>query len=106
MLAGKLPKRAWQKLSASPGAKGHRYRTTGELAYYRCHSTWPARLRTLVRTAGSRWRVEETFQAGKGLAGLDEHQVRRCSSWRRWVTLPSSAQRNMQGALVRTTWPR
>jgi hypothetical protein len=30
---------------------------------------------------------EETFQAGKGLAGLDEHQVRRFTSWSRWVTL-------------------
>ncbi|GAA2238277.1 hypothetical protein GCM10010104_36650 [Streptomyces indiaensis] len=27
------------------------------------------------------------FQAGKGLAGLDEHQVRRYVSWSRWVTL-------------------
>jgi hypothetical protein len=33
-------------------------------------------LAALVRVAGSRWRVEETFQSGKGLAGLDEHQVR------------------------------
>ncbi len=31
--------------------------------------------------------AEETFQAAKGLAGLDEHQVRRCTSWYRWVTL-------------------
>jgi hypothetical protein len=31
--------------------------------------------------------VEETFQAGKGLAGLDEHQLRRYTSWSRWVTL-------------------
>ncbi|GFH34027.1 hypothetical protein SCWH03_02320 [Streptomyces pacificus] len=31
--------------------------------------------------------MEETFQAGKGLAGLDEHQVRRFTSWSRWVTL-------------------
>jgi hypothetical protein len=44
-------------------------------------------LATLVRVAGSRWRVEETFQAGKGLAGLDEHQLRRFTSWSRWVTL-------------------
>jgi SRSO17 transposase len=88
-LVRKLPKRAWQKLSAARGAKGHRYydwavidladsasghrqllirrnRTTGELAYYRCHCTVPVPLRALVRAAGSRWRVEETFQAGKG----------------------------------------
>ncbi|MFF8381934.1 hypothetical protein ACF07V_38245 [Streptomyces sp. NPDC015661] len=31
--------------------------------------------------------MEETFQAGKGLAGLDEHQLRRYTSWSRWVTL-------------------
>lgn len=30
---------------------------------------------------------EENFQAGKGLAALDEHQVRRWISWYRWVTL-------------------
>ncbi|MFF1744092.1 transposase [Streptomyces mirabilis] len=45
------------------------------------------RLATLVRVAGRRWTVEETFQAAKGLAGLDEHQVRRWTSWHRWVTL-------------------
>jgi hypothetical protein len=31
--------------------------------------------------------VEESFQAGKGLAGLDEHQVRRWRSWQRWTLL-------------------
>ncbi|MFF4291368.1 IS701 family transposase [Streptomyces sp. NPDC001633] len=109
-LAKKIPKRAWQKLSAGAGAKGQRFydwayidlpstapghrhllirriRTTGELAYYHCYSPKPVPLATLVRVAGSRWRVEETFQSGKGLAGLDQHQVRRYASWSRWVTL-------------------
>ncbi|MGZ2359948.1 IS701 family transposase [Streptomyces sp. 372A] len=109
-LAARVPKRAWQKLSAGAGAKGHRFydwvvidlaesrpgsrqllirrnRTTGDLAYYRCFSPDPAPLNTLVRVAGSRWRVEEAFQSGKGLAGLDEHQVRRYTSWSRWVPL-------------------
>src|SRR5262249_40871079 len=40
-----------------------------------------------VTVAGRRWTVEEDFQAGKALAGLDEHQVRRWVSWHRWVTL-------------------
>uniref|UniRef100_UPI0038B57325 hypothetical protein n=1 Tax=Streptomyces niveus TaxID=193462 RepID=UPI0038B57325 len=31
--------------------------------------------------------MEETFQASKGLTGLDEHQVRHWTSWHRWVTL-------------------
>ncbi|MGW7276177.1 IS701 family transposase [Streptomyces sp. NPDC054864] len=109
-LAGKLPKRAWQKLSAGVGAKGYRRydwavidtadlnpghrqllirrsRNTCELAYYRCYSPQTVPLTTLVKVAGSGRRVEETFQAEKGLAGLDEHQVRRYVSWTRWVTL-------------------
>jgi SRSO17 transposase len=44
-------------------------------------------LRELVRVAGSRWKIEEAFQASKGLAGLDEHQVRSWTSWRRWTLL-------------------
>ncbi|CCK24783.1 transposase [Streptomyces davaonensis JCM 4913] len=109
-LVKKVPKRAWQKLSAGRGPKGHRFydwavidladpmpshlqllirrnRTTSELAYYRCYSPGPVPLTALVRVAGSRWRAEETFQSEKGLAGLDEHQVRRYPSWSRWVTL-------------------
>lgn len=110
VLLKKVPKRAWQKLSAGRGAKGQRFydwavidlaeaapghrqllmrrnRTTGELAYYRCYSPESVPLTTLVKVAGSGWRVEETFQSEKGLAGLDEHQVRRYPSWARWVTL-------------------
>jgi SRSO17 transposase len=112
-----LPRRAWQRLSAGPGAKGQRYydwalithpdptrradqadsqcwwllvrrnRHTGEMAFYRCYSPEVVPLRDLVRVAGRRWTVEESFQAGKGLAGLDEHQVRRWTSWRRWTLL-------------------
>ena len=42
---------------------------------------------TLVRVAGQRWRIEESFQSAKGLVGLDQHQVRRWESWHRWTTL-------------------
>jgi hypothetical protein len=88
---------------AGAGVKGHRFydwavidlaesrpgsrqllirRRTGELAYYRCFSPDPAPLTSLVRVAGSRWRVEETFQSGKGLAGLVAHRL-AWSAWRR-----------------------
>ncbi|WLQ37966.1 IS701 family transposase [Streptomyces castrisilvae] len=110
VLAKRVPKRAWQKLSAGTGAKGHCFydwavidladpapgsrqllirhnRTTGELTCYRCYSPRPVPLAELVRVAGSRWRVAEFFQAGKGLAALDEHQVRRYASWSRWITM-------------------
>jgi hypothetical protein len=45
------------------------------------------RLIELVAVAGRRWTVEECFQGGKGLAGLDEHQLRRWLPWRRWTLL-------------------
>jgi hypothetical protein len=32
-------------------------------------------------------RVQEAFQTGKGLTGLDEHQVRRYTPWARWTVL-------------------
>jgi SRSO17 transposase len=116
-LAAGLPRRAWHRLSAGPGAKGQRiydwawidhtdrahrddaldtqrwsllirrHRDTREMAYYRCYSPEPVPLRELVRVAGRRWSIEEAFQAGKGLAGLDEHQVRRWISWQRWTLL-------------------
>jgi SRSO17 transposase len=114
VLAAALPARAWQRHSAGSGAKGQRYydwacldlpapdrspgtgcwwllirrsRRTGELAFYRCYHPTPVRLATLVAIAGRRWTVEESFQRGKGLAGLDEHQLRRWLPWRRWTLL-------------------
>ncbi|SKW95300.1 Transposase (fragment) [Mycobacteroides abscessus subsp. abscessus] len=109
-LARSLPRRAWRRVSAGTGAKGQRWYSwtlveitdaepghhhllvrrndkTAELAYYRCYSPNPVTLADYVRVAGRRWKVEESFQAGKGLAGLDEHQVRTWTSWHRWVTL-------------------
>ncbi|MDT0263639.1 IS701 family transposase [Jatrophihabitans sp. DSM 44399] len=64
-----------------------RNNATGELAYLRCYTPRPTSLAALVRVAGQRWRIEESFQAAKGLVGLDQHQVRRWTSWHRWSTL-------------------
>jgi anti-sigma-K factor RskA len=35
--------------------------------------------------------VEESFQAAKGQVGLDQHQVRRWTSWHRFTTLALAA---------------
>ena len=57
-------------------------------AYYRCYTPRPVPLARLVKVIGQRWRIEEAIQTGnKGLAGLDQHQVRRWRSWYRWMTL-------------------
>ena len=111
-LARELDGDCWQVRSAGPGSKGlrlyqwaylhldqptpergqrylliRRSMSSGELAYYRCWTPQPVTLHVLVAVAGTRWRVEESFQAGKGLTGLDEHQVRRYTSWARWTVL-------------------
>src|SRR5215218_8368752 len=114
-LLKRVPARAWQQVSAGKGAKGHRLydwafialdanpapgsqagqrwllvrrnRRTRELAFYHCWTPRPVSLATLVRVAGRRWTIEERFQTGKGLVGLDQHQVRRWRSWYRWTTL-------------------
>jgi hypothetical protein len=83
------PRKAWQCLSAGSGSKGPRFydwawisieperrqtvgqrwllirrnNTSGELAYYQCRSPAPVPLRDLVRVAGRRWTIEESFHA-------------------------------------------
>jgi hypothetical protein len=44
-------------------------------------------LAVLVKVAGQGWTVEEPIKTSKGLAGLDQHQVRRWRCWYRWVIL-------------------
>ncbi len=113
-LARRVPARAWQRISAGPGAKGPRWYdwalievtdpavtegpgphwllirrriSDGEYAFYLAHAPHPVPLAQLVKVAGSRWKVEDGFAAGKELAGLDEHQVRSWTSWHRWTIL-------------------
>jgi SRSO17 transposase len=64
-----------------------RHRRTGELAYYLCWAPTPIPLQRLVRIAGTRWAVEESFQAAKGQAGLDHYQVRGWTGWHRHTVL-------------------
>jgi SRSO17 transposase len=111
-LVARLPARAWRRLSAGDGAKGprvydwarvaltrpgwpgrgfwllaRRRLSDGELAFYACFGPARATLAELVRVAGSRWAVEECFQAAKDQVGLDHYQVRRYDAWYRHVTL-------------------
>lgn len=109
-LVVRLPRWVWTPLSAGHGAHGERIydwtwidirektdgvhgllvrrnRSTGELAFYRTWSPAPVPLAELVAVAGRRWTIEEDFQTGKELAALDEHQVRRWTSWQRWTVL-------------------
>lgn len=112
-LAARLPAQSFKKLSAGAGAKGPRIYSwaraavrpledTGhgywllvrrsvndpsDRAHYLCFGPPGTPLRELVRVAGARWAIEETFQTAKGEVGLDHYQVRRYDGWYRHITL-------------------
>jgi SRSO17 transposase len=114
-LAEHLPEHVWGRYLAGFGSKGPRYYdwtrvkivetetdgsahghhwllfrrnpTTGETAYYRAWTPTATALPTLARAAGLRWPIESCFQLAKGQTGLDQHQVRTWTSWRRYTTL-------------------
>ena len=107
-LAASAPNKGWQRLSAGEGSKGQRLydwllidpdadqhlllarrsiSKPTELAYYICRARTPVPLAELVRVAGSRWAVEETFQFAKNETGLDHYQVHRYDAWYRHITL-------------------
>ena len=58
-----------------------------ELAYYLCAAPAGTTDEDLIRVAGSRWAIEECFQAAKTETGLDQYQVRRYDAWYRHITL-------------------
>ncbi len=62
-----------------------------EIAYYVCYGKRGARLPELVRVAGMRWAVEESFQTAKNEVGLDNYQVRRYDAWYAHITLAMAA---------------
>lgn len=41
----------------------------------------------LIRAAGARWAIEDSFQTAKTEVGLDHYQVRRYDAWYRHITL-------------------
>lgn len=58
-----------------------------EVAYYLAYGPTAVTVAELVRIAGSRWAIEECFQAAKNECGLDEYEVRRYVGWYRHITL-------------------
>jgi SRSO17 transposase len=68
--------------SLTSGGKGER-----ELAFFTCRAPAGTTLAALVQVAGTRWAIEECFQAAKNETGLDHYQVRRYDAWYRHVIL-------------------
>lgn len=116
-VADALPPDAWHALSAGAGSKGPRaYRWawadlfrlgwpgwrhallvrerlapsadgSHERAYYVVFAPAAATLADVVRVAGTRWAIEQGFEAAKQEVGLDEYEVRKHDGWYRYITL-------------------
>ncbi len=112
-LVAALPATAWCQLSCGEGAQGPRFydwaylpvrpalrdgwvhavlarrhiERTDELAYYLVYAPAETPLAEIVRAAGARWTIEDTFKLAKGQVGLDHYEVRSWHGWYRHVTL-------------------
>ena len=115
-IATDAPQAAWQRISAGMGAKGPRLydwlvhpfppfnmpepevfrrwllvrrsiSDPTEFAYYLCSGRPDTTPQELVRVAGTRWAIEDSFEAAKGEAGLDQYEVRSWQGWYRHITL-------------------
>lgn len=110
---GMIPAEAWSALSCGAGAKGERLyewaavellsfmlgdkrrwllvrRKIGEpqeMAYYVVYADAETTLEEMVRVAGARWAIEESFETAKGEVGLDQYEVRSWHGWYRHITL-------------------
>ena len=107
-----LPASRWKRLSAGFGSKGERLydwalmqlskqdgwarallvrrsiEEKPERAYYLCYApSGKDTIETLVRVAGQRWLIEQSFETAKGECGLDHYEVRHWQGWYRHITL-------------------
>ena len=112
-LIASLPQETWGTLSCGAGSQGERlydwaciqlsYVTAPgmaqwllarrkrsdptELAYFRAFGPEATSLDELVRVAGMRWAIEESFEEAKDKVGLDQYEVRTWTAWYRHITL-------------------
>jgi SRSO17 transposase len=129
-IATLLPQKVWKRLSAGAGAKGERlydwallplgevdearqrwllFRRSlsdpTDLAYYVVSGPKKTRLEEMVKVAGTRWAIEESFEGAKGEVGLDHYEVRSWDGWYRHITLAMMAHAYLTVLRARATKP-
>ena len=112
-LTATLPSAGWATLSCGVGSQGERVydwscvqlpyagapgtshwllvrrslSDPSEHAFFRVCGPVETALEEMVRVAGLRWAIEESFEDAKGLVGLDQYEVRKWQAWYRHITL-------------------
>jgi SRSO17 transposase len=127
-IATLLPKKAWKRLSAGAGTKGERLYDWAvlplgevdeerqrwllirrgisdptDLAYYVVSAPKKTGLEEMVKVAGTRWAIEESFESAKGEVGLDHYEVRSWYGWYRHITLAMMANAYLTVLRARAT---
>jgi SRSO17 transposase len=111
-----LPASAWKRMTVAEGSQGPRVyeyaevfawfseegrptptferllfrRSIGqeaEVKFQRSNAPPKVKLQRLAEVAGSRWTIEQDFQAGKGECGLDEYETRGWVGWHHHTAL-------------------
>jgi SRSO17 transposase len=111
-----IPTKAWKKMTVAEGSQGPRVyeyaekvvwfseegtptptferllfrRSIGqeaEVKFQRSNAPLKVRLPRLAEVGGSRWTIEQDFQAGKGECGLDEYETRGWVGWHHHTAL-------------------
>jgi SRSO17 transposase len=126
-VAQRVPRTAWQRLSAGDGSKGPRWfdwaalrlpcaergwqrwlllrrkvDTPTGLAYDRGFAPTRVTLPQVVQVAGTRWAVEDCFETAKGEVGSDHCEVRSWSGWYRHITLALRAHASLTAVRAQT----
>ena len=112
----RLPAGAWKRMTVAEGSQGPRVydyaemiawfseegiptptferllirRSLGqepELKFQRSNAPMPIKLQRLTEVGGSRWTIEQDFQAAKGECGLDEYETRGWTGWHHHTAL-------------------
>ena len=112
----RLPAGAWKRMTVAEGSQGPRVydyaempawfseegsptptferllirRSLGqepEFKYQRSNAPWQIKLQRLTEVGGSRWTIEQDFQAAKGECGLDEYETRGWIGWHHHTAL-------------------
>ena len=112
-LVAAVPATGWYRLSCGEGAQGPRLydwayvpvrpalrdgwvhallvrrhpERADDLAFYLVYAPTATPLEEVVRAAGARWTIEDTFKLAKGQVGLDQYEVRSWRGWYRHITL-------------------
>lgn len=114
--AKRLPANVWKRVTVAEGSQGPRVydyaemiawfseeglptptferlllrRSLGqepEMKYQRSNAPMTIKLQRLAEVGGSRWTIEQDFQAAKGECGLDEYETRGWTGWHHHTAL-------------------